>query len=79
MQKPISAGTYWLGVTSVAAADSGSNNLTVNAKTASEGSSFETFRSIYGTDVEINSNPLTKGALSSGAQKFDNRFIDIHR
>jgi hypothetical protein len=79
LQQPIAAGSYWVGVTSVAAADTGSYNLTVNAKTASEGSSFETFTSIYGIDVEINPNPLIKGALRSNDQKFDNKFIDIYQ
>jgi len=79
LQQPIAAGSYWVGVTSVAAADTGSYNLTVNAKTASEGSSFETFTSIYGIDVEINPNPLIKGALRSNDQKFDNKSIDIYQ
>lgn len=79
LQQPIAAGSYWVGVTSVAAADTGSYNLTVDAKIASEGSSFETFTSIYGIDVEINPNPLIKGALRSNDQKFDNKFIDIYQ
>lgn len=79
LQQPIQAGSYWLGVTSAYTAKTGSYDLTVNASTASENSSFETFRSIYGVDVEINSNPLIKGALRFNDQKFDNRFIDIYQ
>lgn len=79
LQQPIAAGSYWVGVTSVAAADIGSYNLTVNAKTASGNSFVETFTSFYGIDVEINSNLSIKGALRFNDQKFDNKFIDIYQ
>lgn len=79
LQQPIQAGSYWIGVSSVAVAETGSYDLTVNASTASENTSFETFRSIYGVDVEINPNPLIKGALRFNDQKFDNKFIDIYQ
>lgn len=75
----VPAGTYWAGVTSMSEGESGSYSLTVNASASGTSTPVDSFTSIYGIAVEINSNPFIFGALNSGDGLFDGKFVDLYQ
>lgn len=75
----IQAGTYWIGVSIGSSGSGGDYSIDLNSTTASNESSFESFISVYGVDVEINPNPQISGELNNQDSRFENRFIDIYQ
>lgn len=75
----IQAGTYWIGVTSAGNADQGSYDVSIIAFTSTPPSSFESFLSIYGANVEVNPNPNIKGDLSDSDFKFEGKALDLYQ
>ncbi len=75
----IQAGTYWLGASSSDSAEIGNYEVTIIASTNSLTSSFETFTSIYGVEVEINPNPKLTGSLNESDFLFEEKFLDLYQ
>lgn len=76
----LSAGTYWVGVSSSSSTDYGSYSLSLLTNAESSNlSSGNTFNSVYGAAVQINPNPVINGTLALSDFKLDNRFLDIYQ
>lgn len=79
INQSIQAGSYWIGITTSATGELGSYSLSLTSSSNNPASSFETFESIYGVNVQINPNPNIKGELENGDFVFEGKFLDIYQ
>jgi hypothetical protein len=78
--KSLQAGTYWVGASSAAPADTGSYSITLVANSSGGEPSFTSFNSIYGVQVQVNPNPFFNGSLSvQDAALGTGNFIDLYQ
>ena len=77
ISKSVQAGTYWVGASPAAGNQQGSYDLTLISANNNPTSSFQSFQSIYGANVQINPNPSIAGALSSSDFVFNGKRLDL--
>lgn len=75
----IPAGTYWLGVTGAGAESTGEYSITLSTFATNTSPEFDEYQSIYGADVQINSNPVIIGNLLASDFKFENKSLDLYQ
>ncbi len=78
INRSIQAGTYWVGVSSVAVDAQGSYEVSIISNTDDPASSFQTFTSpVYGVDVLLSPNPNISGSLEPDDFQFNSRSLDL--
>lgn len=75
----IQAGTYWVGVSSASNNKMGNYDLALDYANSNPTSSFQSFQSVYGVNVQINPNPTIVGTLSSGDFALNNKHLDLYQ
>lgn len=75
----LQAGTYWIGINTFDAFETGAYRLVMDSSTLSRDSSLPTVPTRYGVSVQQNPNPYIRGELRFGDFVYDGRFVDLYQ
>ena len=75
----VQAGTYWIGISTFGAFETGAWSLVMESSTNSRDSSLPMVPTLYGVSVQENPNPYIPGELESSDFVFDGRYVDLYQ